>query len=69
MTVCISLAAYFVLPKFPRTTRWLSERERELAVWRLEEDIGEDDWVESGQQTFMDGLLGLRLGIPRCGFW
>lgn len=35
---------------------WMTEQERELAVWRLEEDVGMDDWVDSHQQTFMHGL-------------
>jgi MFS family permease len=55
LTVVIALSAYFVLPNFPRTTPWLTEEERELAIWRLEEDVGEDDWVDSQTQTFKDG--------------
>jgi MFS family permease len=55
MTVVVALASYFVLPNFPRTTSWLTEEERALAIWRLEEDVGEDDWVDSQTQTFKDG--------------
>jgi MFS family permease len=55
ITIVVAIAAVFVLPNFPRTTSWLSEEEKELAVWRLEEDIGEDDWVDSEQQTFLHG--------------
>ncbi len=43
--------------ELPRTTTWLTEEERALAVWRLEEDIGEDDWVSSEQQTFWQGAV------------
>lgn len=57
ITVFVALCAYFVLPNFPRTTSWLTEEEKALAVWRLEEDIGEDDWVDSGQQTFWHGFV------------
>jgi sugar phosphate permease len=32
-TVAIAIACYFVLPNFPRTTDWLGEEERALAVW------------------------------------
>ncbi|KDN63251.1 putative pantothenate transporter liz1 [Colletotrichum sublineola] len=32
------------------------EQETALAVWRLEEDIGEDDWTGSGEQTFLHGF-------------
>jgi hypothetical protein len=44
------------LPNFPRTTTWLTEEERQLAAWRLEEDIGEDDWIDSHHQSFFHGL-------------
>ena len=30
--------------------------ERELAIWRLEEDVGEDDWLDSEPQSFVVGL-------------
>jgi MFS family permease len=56
ITVVIAFAAFFVLPNFPRTTSWLTEEERELAAWRLEEDIGEDDWVDSQHQSLFHGL-------------
>lgn len=50
------MLAYFVLPNFPRTTSWLTEEERQLAVWRLQEDIGIDDWVSSEAQSFWSGF-------------
>lgn len=56
VTVGIAAISFFILPNFPRTTMWLSEEERALAVWRLEEDVGSDDWVGSGEQGFMEGL-------------
>ncbi|KUJ18379.1 MFS general substrate transporter [Mollisia scopiformis] len=55
ITVFIALFSFFILPDFPRTTTWLTEEEKQLAAWRLDEDIGEDDWVNSKQQTFFHG--------------
>lgn len=55
-TVVIAAISFLILPNFPRTTTWLTTEERELAVWRLEEDIGEDDWVDSHHQSFKVGL-------------
>ncbi|KAI1501911.1 major facilitator superfamily domain-containing protein [Biscogniauxia marginata] len=55
ITVAVAFAAFFILPDFPRTTSWLSEEEKALAAWRLEEDIGEDDWVDSEHQTLWHG--------------
>ena len=54
-TIAIAFACYWILPNFPRTTSWLTDEERELAIWRLEEDIGEDDWTTSADQTFWQG--------------
>ena len=56
ITIFIAFLAYLTLPNFPRTTSWLTENERQLAIWRLDEDIGEDDWVDSKQQTFFHGM-------------
>ena len=56
-TIAIALAFYFVMPDLPRSSSdfwfsrigigggsgWLTEEERAMAIWRLEEDIGEDD--------------------------
>ena len=39
----MAICAFFILPNFPRTTSWLTPEEKELAVWRLEEDAGEAD--------------------------
>lgn len=67
-TVVIAFACYFILPNFPRTTSWLSEEERALAAWRLEDDIGEDDWIDSEHQTFWQGAIG-RSWMSRLMFW
>jgi len=56
LTVGIAFVSYLFLPNFPRTTSWLTSEERQLAIWRLEEDIGEDDWVDSQHQSFKVGL-------------
>jgi hypothetical protein len=56
ITIVIAFASFFVLPNFPRTTKWLTEEERQLAVWRLEEDIGQEDWLDSQHQSFKEGL-------------
>ena len=66
ITIGIAAVAFFVLPNFPRTTTWLTEEERQLAVWRLDEDIGEDDWTSSGAQTFGHGFV---LAVKDAKMW
>lgn len=57
VTIGIAAIAFFILPNFPRTTTWLTEEERQLAVWRLQEDIGVDDWTSSEDQHFFHGFV------------
>ncbi|EHK48771.1 hypothetical protein TRIATDRAFT_83645 [Trichoderma atroviride IMI 206040] len=55
MTITVAIIACFIIPDLPRTTPWLNDQEKKLAVWRLEADIGEDDWVDSNHQSFVTG--------------
>lgn len=57
VTILFAFLAIFILPDFPRTTTWLSPDEKALAIWRLDEDIGEDDWVSSEKQSFAYGFV------------
>lgn len=68
LQVVIALFSFFIIPDFPRTTSWLTEEEKQLAAWRLDEDIGEDDWVNSKQQTFIHGAkLAVKYDkLPSC---
>ncbi|KAK6437773.1 hypothetical protein LTR95_006028 [Oleoguttula sp. CCFEE 5521] len=47
ITIAAAIAAVFILPDYPATTRWLSEEERNFAAWRLLSDVNEDDEVKS----------------------
>jgi hypothetical protein len=79
ITIGVASIAFFILPNFPRTTKWLSEEQRQLATWRLQEDIGMDDWVSSEGQSFWHGfklaftdiktyvLMALLFGIVASG--
>lgn len=40
ITVVVAFSAYFVLVNFPHNTSGISAQERELALWRLQKDIG-----------------------------
>lgn len=59
VTVLVAFGAYFVLPNFPANTKWLTEEERAMACWRMEEDAaGEEDWTaeEAGKQPLFEGF-------------
>ncbi|GLI78080.1 hypothetical protein PoHVEF18_006379 [Penicillium ochrochloron] len=55
ITVFVAIISIFIIPDLPRTTTWLTDEEKELAAWRLAEDIGEDDWVDSQHQSMFHG--------------
>jgi len=61
INACSSLPA-----NFPRTTSWLTEEERQLASYRLLEDVGEDDWTSSEEQSF---FYGLKLALLDVKTW
>ncbi|KAL0939773.1 TNA1 is necessary for nicotinic acid import into the cell [Colletotrichum truncatum] len=57
LTVVIAIGAYFVLPDFPANTKWLTEQERQMAMWRMEADAaGEEDWTSSSAQPLLAGF-------------
>ncbi|KAL4877964.1 major facilitator superfamily domain-containing protein [Aspergillus karnatakaensis] len=42
ITVVVAFAAFFVLPNFPHNSKGFSEQERQMAMWRVNADIGAD---------------------------
>lgn len=56
-TIFLACCAIFVLPDFPRTTTWLTPEEKELAIWRLDEDIGEADLGSNEEKGFSHGFV------------
>lgn len=65
-TVLVALVAFHIMPDFPRTTKWLTKEEMALATWRLTEDVGQDDWVDSKEQTLWHGF---RLALGDVKTW
>lgn len=57
ITIGVAIVAFFILPNFPHTTAWLTEEERELAIWRLTEDIGQEDYTEANESFFHGAKL------------
>lgn len=52
VTFVIAFGGYFILPDFPKTTRWLTQEERDLAYNRMEIDtVG-----NQGQTGTLNGL-------------
>ncbi|KAK0206439.1 sugar transporter [Desarmillaria ectypa] len=56
LTVFVAFLAIFILPDFPATTKWLSPLERQLAIQRMEEDVGVGDQNETEDGSPLGGL-------------
>lgn len=57
ITIGVAVFAIFILPDFPVTTKWLTDQERELAMYRLELEAGVAD------EHSRDIKLGVKLAL------
>lgn len=72
ITVAVALSAFFVLPDFPHTTKWITEEERAVAIARLRQDAAgiEDEndasWSIGFKQAFRDWRTYAFAAIFHC---
>ncbi|KAH7344160.1 MFS general substrate transporter [Rhizoctonia solani] len=57
LTMAVAVAAVFILPDFPNTTRWLSPEERRLAEVRMAEDVGGEVDKDSSDEGHLYGFF------------
>lgn len=63
VTIGLSIFSIFILPDFPSTTRWLSEREKAIAMYRLRESSGSLDEKRGSL------LSGLHMAVTDYKVW
>lgn len=56
-TVLIALCFIPLLPDFPSTTKWLSVEEKQLATWRLAEEMERKTEDSHGPEGFWTGFM------------
>lgn len=66
VTIAIAGIAVFVLPDYPQTTGWLSEKERRIAVGRLAIDAGAE---ADGKEDDVTALQGLKMACKDPKVW
>lgn len=69
ITIAVSAITAFVLPDYPSTTSWLSEREKLIALKRLELDIGGNDFGFSEESSQGGALHGFKDAISDIKVW
>ncbi|KAJ8457354.1 hypothetical protein ONZ45_g18344 [Pleurotus djamor] len=66
--IFVAIVSIFVLPDFPATTSWLTHAERQLAIRRMENDVGVGVEQEPDYATQHRGM-GLWLAITDWKVW
>ncbi|KAH6914957.1 sugar transporter [Coprinopsis sp. MPI-PUGE-AT-0042] len=63
LTIAVAIAAIFILPDFPTTSKWLTPQERALAIRRMEEDagVGDENETEGGGNGFLLAVTDWRV--------
>lgn len=56
-TIVLGVVAFFVLPDYPGTTKWLSEAEKVVAQGRLAADAGSEDVLDEEKVPIMRGIV------------
>ncbi|KAJ7584618.1 MFS general substrate transporter [Mycena floridula] len=69
ITVAFGLLVPLILPDYPETTRWLSERERHIAQGRLVLDVGILDSPDKEEKSAAGVLHGLVLALADVKVW
>lgn len=57
VTIIVAVCAIFILPDYPGTTKWLSEKERNIAQARLAIDVGRDEALTVDAPGVLQSLL------------
>ncbi|ETN43921.1 uncharacterized protein HMPREF1541_11052 [Cyphellophora europaea CBS 101466] len=54
ITIFFAITCIFIIPNFPKNTKWLTEEQQAYAQWRLKQDAEEED--DSGSTSLWQGL-------------
>ncbi|KAL4875791.1 major facilitator superfamily domain-containing protein [Aspergillus karnatakaensis] len=67
ITIAFAVVAVFILPDYPSTTSWLSDKEKMIAQHRLNLDVGAD--TDTSNATLGDSLQGLKQAMTDPKVW
>lgn len=52
ITVALAPIAYFILPDLPHNTKFLSQQEKDVIIWKLKREVGHDSDSENEESYF-----------------
>ncbi|ODQ82552.1 hypothetical protein BABINDRAFT_159116 [Babjeviella inositovora NRRL Y-12698] len=57
ITVFVVPFAFLILPDMPSNTKFLSQQEKDIVMWKLCREVGTNDWVSAEEQSFKTGFM------------
>ncbi|KAL1727855.1 major facilitator superfamily domain-containing protein, partial [Schizophyllum commune] len=69
ITVAFGVMMPMILSDYPTTTRWLSDREREISQGRLAKEVGIDDEPDESEKSRKGMFRGLTLALTDPKVW
>lgn len=57
ITVAIVPISYLILPDMPSNTKWLSQQEKDLIMWKLRSEVGQDDSDKETLESYLGAFL------------
>ncbi|KAL5323518.1 hypothetical protein ACEPPN_008056 [Leptodophora sp. 'Broadleaf-Isolate-01'] len=60
VTIAIALIAVLILPNYPKKAKWLTDEEREYAIWRIAEEAAGQEDGEDGESIWSGALQALK---------
>lgn len=56
ITVALAPVAYFILPDLPHNTKFLSQQEKDVILWKLRREVGQDDSDSENDESYFGAL-------------
>lgn len=66
ITVAIVPISYLILPDMPKNTKFLTQQEKDIVMWKLRIEVGQDDSDKENQESYKGAFL---LAIKDLKIW
>ena len=66
ITVSIVPLSYLILPDMPKNTKFLTQQEKDIVMWKLRIEVGQDDSDQENQESYKGAFL---LAIKDLKIW
>ncbi|KFY87468.1 hypothetical protein V498_07168, partial [Pseudogymnoascus sp. VKM F-4517 (FW-2822)] len=60
LTIAVAMIAMVILPNYPKEAKWLTDEEREYAIWRIADEAAGLEDGEDGESVWVGALQALK---------